>query len=115
MTAIHMLLIPAAGDIRLVEVDGFQQMAETIGAEYIEAVRVALEPDWSMAVDEEGLLRSRQVNERATLLYGAWAPIVGDVLLAREAMVGDGRDWVDTFEADAMAVLERRGAIGGAA
>lgn len=112
-----MLRIPVDGDLELVDVGDFRDMAAKIGAEYVERVRVGEE--WSLAVDDSGLILGRAENRRATLLYNyaftavypgsPTQPICGDVLLGREGFVGDGLDWIDTVEADATDFLTSRG------
>jgi hypothetical protein len=107
----QMLLIPVEGDVRLVDADTWQAAAAAIGASYIEAVTVGR--DWSMAVDEDGRMIGRPLNPRASQLYGTprhGQPILGDVLLGREAIVDGGRDWVDTDHRAALAFLTERGA-----
>lgn len=107
----RMLLIPVEGDVRLVDADTWQKAAAAIGASYIEAVTVGR--SWSMAVDEDGRMTGRDLNPRASVLYGTprhGHPILGDVLLGREAIVDGGRDWVDTDHGTAIAFLADRGA-----
>lgn len=108
---IRMALIPVDGsDVMLAQVRAgdIAGMAELIGAEYVERVKVA--DGWSMALDEEGLIRGRDDNGRAQALYPG--RIVGDALLAREAIVGDGcLDWVDTTPGDLLVFLAERGAL----
>lgn len=107
----QLLLIPVEGDVRLVEADTWKQAATAIGASYIEVVTVAR--DWSLAVDEDGRMTGRPINRRASQLYGSprhGQPIVGDVLLGREALVDGGRDWVDTDHDAVVAFLAERGA-----
>lgn len=96
----RMLLVPVDGDVSLVDVGtGLDGMRKAIGADWIERVRVG--EDWALAVDEEGRLSDKQVNRRASALYGYryhGTPIMGDVLLGREGFVGDGVDWLDVDE-----------------
>lgn len=82
----RMLLIPAEGDLRVVEVEDTEAstLAEEIGAEWIELL-VYAGRSLNLVVDEEGLLRDKAPNWRAaglSLFMGRpWAPIVGDALL----------------------------------
>lgn len=79
-------------------------VTSAIGARYFERVRTVLTADFGvvLVVDEEGLLRGREVNRRATWLYPGHVvgrQIVGDVLLAAEAETDDGIDFVSlTYE-----------------
>lgn len=91
-----MLLIPVEGPVTETDAPTFTDMRTRIGCDYLERVRVG--DDYSIAVDEDGHAKGLPINARASLLYGTHkhgVPILGDVLLAREAMVGDGIDWVD--------------------
>lgn len=109
---IRMALVPADGSqvmLAQVKPGDYSAMAELIGAEYVERVKV--DDGWSMLVDEEGLPRGRAVNGRASALYPGPRPIVGDVLVAREAYLGDGIDWVDSAPADLLVFLSKRGAL----
>lgn len=103
------VLIPAdlALPLFIVDVTGdYRTIAKAIGASYVERVRITLTPSdhLTMAVDEEGLNTDKRANPRASRLYSGslfgW-PIRGDVLIMREAYVGDGLDWVDLVDADA--------------
>lgn len=52
-----------------------------------------------MVVDEEGILKQKPLNLKASILYGILdhgQPIVGDVVFMREEMTDEGMDFVDS-------------------
>ena len=71
-------------------------LAGAIGAEWIELVHSLWldQRDLVMVVDEEGLLRHRPVNHRATYAFGCGNLIVGDVLVVAEHNLHGERDLV---------------------
>lgn len=109
MTSRQMLLIPADAPITVVDAPTLTDMANLIGAEYVERVHIA--DAISLAVDEDGHAKALPINPRASMLYGVTrhgVPIVGDALLAAEALVDDGTDWVDTDPARLIAFVLTR-------
>ena len=71
---------------------------------YIEIVRPKYLPEgFCMVVNDEGLLRNLPLNQIACFLYGTpehGQPIVGNVVILREAFVDDGLDFVDMTDND---------------
>lgn len=81
------LLITTQGKIHRYNVDSLESLQKAVGG-YIEVIvpRVAIRagsfnPDVILIVDEEGVLKSKEVNKLATLLAGM--VIVGGVVIAK--------------------------------
>lgn len=92
------ILVPAdpAQSVAVVEVDS-GRLAAGIGAEWFELVRHPwlAARDLVLVVDEEGLLRARPQNQRASSAWYQRHPgLVGDVLVCAEGMTDDGPDLV---------------------
>lgn len=112
----NFLLIPADPKEPVAEVQlrDFRAMAQAVGGDYIERVRVAV-PGFnplvpvSLGVDEEFLFKSAGNNPRASYLYRTHEhgnPIWGPVLIGVESWVEDGVDWIDADLAPLAAALE---------
>lgn len=91
------LLIPADAAVpcRLIDVaNELAALTGAIGAEYIEHVRSWAGHGLALVVDEEGLIRDRDINTRVTgVLYPG--VICGDVLVCRQEHGPNGLDLVD--------------------
>lgn len=75
---------------------GHVQLSKEIGCEWIEIVRPR-GYDYSLVVDEEGLLNDNEINPYASLMYGILEhgqPIVGTALMLKEGIVNGEPDLI---------------------
>lgn len=94
---LHVLFVPSLGnpEVRVIR-RGLKPMQELVGG-YIEYVASELLPELPcgcrliMVVDEEGRLKGREQNPRASMISGRL--IVGDVFLLGQGLVGSEVDF----------------------
>ena len=99
--------IPVAGSIEQIEISDLQSMQEAVGG-WIEAVRFPSDPSMVAYCDEEGKLRGKPVNVRATDLLNTngWRGdfLVGTVLITSATPDGETADLDPDF---ARMILDR--------
>lgn len=93
------VIVPAEGPVSIVDISGtLKSLQDAVGG-YIEIVRVPMPfEDDVMVVDEEGLYKGLPLNVLGSFLYGTHihgSPVVGNVLILKEALLTDGADFVD--------------------
>lgn len=107
------VLIPAdeTKNVQVVSASGPRGLGSLIGADYVERVRCAMTARYSvvLVVDETGAVQSprKPYNRRADALYsaGRGSGIYGDALVAQEGWVGDGMDFIDMPDPNAVMLL----------
>ena len=93
----HVLKLTTDGKIKTVSIPDdhdFRWYAKEIGCEWIEVVNPR-GYEYSLVIDEEGILNELPVNPYASIMYGFnrhGVPIVGDALLMKSEYGPDGVD-----------------------
>lgn len=99
------LLVKTNGSISPVDFEPpFYQSIRNIIDGYIEIVHPkGLHRPYCMVVDEEGLIKQKEINVVGSVLYETQkhgSPIVGDILILREVFDGWGWDFEGLYDED---------------
>lgn len=74
--------------------------------EIVRPITGLLEQGEVMVVNEEGHCRGLELNLMGTLIYG-YGPIVGNIVICKEAMTNEGLDLFPFDDTEVSAVVER--------
>ena len=99
------IVITPADEICIADFEAplYKSVGKAVGG-FIEIVHtVGLCPPYCIVVNDQGLLDNLPENRIGCLLYGTYfhgSPIVGNIVVLKEGMTSDGRDFVPMEESE---------------